>query len=111
MIAGIYSGCDYHIDYRFNPYKKNLKILDSYKINDIKIMRSFLFDHIGYVRAINRSVDSCINEWVAHNRLYKMGLYKDHCTDTDLSKNESKFRRFCYYILSRYEVIKCCLFQ
>lgn len=47
-----------------------------------------------------RTKDSWVKEWIAHNRLYKLGLFRKHTKDVDLYENESKFALFCYDILS-----------
>ena len=78
---------------------KNIKIVNSYKITNKKDMIYFL--NTLPLDLIDRSIKSCLNEWIAHNRLYKIGLFKEHTRDCDLSANESLFRRICYWILSR----------
>lgn len=47
-----------------------------------------------------RSIKSLVEEWRAHNLLYKLGLFKSHTKDVDLN-NESKVRLFIYKILSK----------
>ena len=49
----------------------------------------------------SRSTRSWINEWRAHNLLFKLGIEPDRTRDVDLDDNESTFRRFCYVILSK----------
>lgn len=87
------------VDYKYNEKTNNIKIIDSYKVTSKIYMKLCLYCMPLY--KVNRSVDSCLNEWIAHNRLYKLGLFKDRCKDTDLTMNESIFRRICYWILSR----------
>ncbi|WP_298061702.1 hypothetical protein [uncultured Rikenella sp.] len=77
----------------------NISILNSYKIKSKKEMKIFL--EVLPLYTIKRNINSCLNEWVAHNRLYKLGLFKEHTINTDLSKNESILRRIGYYLLSR----------
>ena len=79
---------------------KNIKVVDSYKITNKKDMLHFL--KTLPLELVNRSAKSCLNEWIAHNRLYKLGLFKEHTMDCDLSANESLFRRICYWLLSRF---------
>ena len=46
-----------------------------------------------------RGIKSWLKEWKAHNRLYKLGLFKSHCKDCDLEENEKLHRLICYQIL------------
>lgn len=78
---------------------KNIKIVNAYKITNKKDMLHFL--NTLPLELIDRSAKSCLNEWIAHNRLYKIGLFKEHTRDCDLSANESLFRRICYWLISR----------
>lgn len=86
------------IKYKYNVKTRNIKLIDSYKINDKKIMMGII-KQLPLI-LVNRSEKSCLREWVAHNRLYKLGLYKKDCVDTDFTMNESLFRRICYWFLS-----------
>ena len=84
---------------KISKKNKNIKIVDSYKMTNKKDMIYFL--NTLTLDLIDRSAKSCLNEWIAHNRLYKLGLFKEHTRDCDLSANESLFRRICYWVLSR----------
>jgi hypothetical protein len=53
-----------------------------------------------YGIAYTRTEASWIREWKTHNLLYNMNFKRSHTVDTDLSENESRFRRFCYFFLS-----------
>ena len=81
----------------------NITIFDSYKIKDKDIIK---FVNLLYLKSIDlgfkytRSKRSWAKEIEAHNRLYRLGLFKYHTIDTDLSENESKFRLFIYTIIS-----------
>lgn len=48
----------------------------------------------------SRSYDSELREWKAHNRLYKMGLFKSHTESVDIDQKESIWRRIVYWILT-----------
>lgn len=88
------------IEIKYNDKSKNIKILNSYLITDPRRMEMRLQSYKEF-KNIERTMKSCINEWIAHNRLYNLGLFKEHCKDTNLSKNEKKHRLICYWILSR----------
>lgn len=87
------------LNFKYNKKTHNIKIIDSYLVTDRKRMIEYLKQLP--LEKVNRSFKSCLNEWIAHNRLYKLGLFKNHTSDCDLTMNESKFRRMCYWILSR----------
>ena len=52
----------------------------------------------------SRTTKSWINEWKAHNLLFKLGIERGRTRDVDLDDNESTFRRFCYVILSKFYI-------
>lgn len=87
------------LDFKYNKKTNNIKIIDSYLVTDKKRMIEYLNQLP--LRRVNRSFKSCLNEWIAHNRLYQLGLFKNHTSDCDLTKDESLFRRVCYWLLSR----------
>ena len=82
-----------------NLNNNNITILNSYKINDKNEMIEFL--KVLPLETIERNINSCVNEWIAHNKLYKFGLFKKHTKNTDLSKNENILRKIGYWLLSR----------
>lgn len=105
----------------YNSKTHNLKVHNSYLITNPKTIESRLnqYKEVNEFQYIYRSKKSCINEWIAHNRLYKfatrlegtiiqriigfdrLDIFIDRVKDTDLTKGESLFRRICYWILSR----------
>lgn len=87
------------VRYKYNSLTQNIKIINSTKLKTKKEINEFL-DKVP-LNLVNRTKKSALNEWIAHNRLYQMGLFKNHTCDCDLTMNESLFRRFCYWILSR----------
>lgn len=87
------------LSFKYNKKTNNIKIIDSYLVTDKKRMIEYL-DQLP-LEKVNRSFKSCLNEWIAHNRLYNLGLFKNHTSDCDLTQDESLFRRACYWILSR----------
>ena len=79
---------------------KNITIYDSYKIQNTEYMEvilSLFKLKTGY--KTERSMKSWIKEWKAHNRLYKLGLFKKHTVDCDLEENEKLHRLIIYQIL------------
>lgn len=87
------------VRYKYNSLTQNIKIINSTKLKTKKEINEFL-DKVP-LNLVNRTKKSALNEWIAHNRLYQMGLFKNHTCDCDLTKNESLFRRICYWLLSR----------
>lgn len=97
MVTGYYDIVEFK--WKYNHKTKNIKIIDSYKITNKRLMKFKL--RLLPLSEIKRTEKSCLNEWIAHNRLYKLGLFKDRCKDCDLTMNESTFRKICYWLLSR----------
>ena len=60
------------------------------------IFKELIVEH-GY--RSKRSVESWIREWKAHNRLYRLGLFKEHTKDCDLEENEKWYRRLAYWVI------------
>lgn len=84
---------------------KNIKIINSYKIIKSKDMKACI-DLIGREAVLSnfywykRSDKSWLREWKAHNLLYRLNCKRSSTKDTDLSEDESMFRRIGYFILS-----------
>lgn len=83
-----------------------LTIYNSYQITSTSDMEKFLVG-LRYNSGASseciifkRSLYSMIDEWKAHNLLYKFGLFRSHTKDVDID-NESKCRKFFYKILSK----------
>lgn len=84
---------------KFNVMK-SYKVKDSYKITDLNdIFNSVVYYYNSGLLDENRSIQSYVEEWFAHNWLYNLGLFKSHTRDTDLDGDESLFRRICYKII------------
>ena len=81
----------------------NVHIVDSAtipkeKIADwVKIIKSF-GEQNGY--EYSRSLKSWINEWRAHNLLFKWGIAPHRTKDVDLNEDESSTRKLGYLLLS-----------
>lgn len=85
--------------YKYNSITQNIKIINSPKLKTKKEICEFL-DTVP-LEKVKRTKKSALNEWIAHNRLYQLGIFKKHTGDCDLTMNESLFRRMCYWIISR----------
>lgn len=46
-----------------------------------------------------RSIKQLANEWIAHTRLYNLGIKKDHTQDVDLEYPQKKIYSIAYAIL------------
>lgn len=73
-----------------NPRKAKSKEFMKLVLEEFKIKTSFVS---------KRSIKSWIREWKAHNRLYKIGLFKEHTIDCDLEENEKLHRLIAYWII------------
>lgn len=79
--------------------KTNVRIIDSHKVKE-KDMKDILFWFLfktGYES--KRDIDSWLKEWKAHNRLYRLGLFRSHTKDCDLNEDEKFWRVFFYRII------------
>lgn len=87
------------VRYKYNSITQNIKIINSPKLKTKKEINEFL--NTVPLEKVRRTKKSALNEWIAHNRLYHLGLFKNHTCDCDLTIDESLFRRMCYWIISR----------
>ena len=93
---------DRAIEYSFD--KKNIHIKDSHLITNKEDMCAIL----GEIRLISarqgyfydRNAKSWINEWCAHNRLYKLGIAKTRTGSVDLCETEHWLKRLAYSIFA-----------
>ena len=82
-------------------YKNKLtKIYNSYLLTDIPIV----IDEVIEKRKekgfdINRSRRSYIAKTKAHNRMYKLGLFKKHTKNTDLEEDIKLWKEIVYRII------------
>lgn len=78
----------------------NIKILESYRLTDRQAQRVFitcLYEEYSWMHA--RSRQSYIRELRAHNRLYRLHLFRSHTQDCDLNADEPVWRRIAYTLL------------
>lgn len=93
------SGLDVVIDKNYITIKDSSRVKDKKSMESIlKIARNIALKKGYHYKRTNKS---WIQEWRAHNLLYKLHLFEIHTKDTDLEECESKFRLFCYKILGR----------
>ena len=83
-------------------YTDNTKVFDGYKYNNSQIEEAV--EMIIQTRKemglpVTRTEASYINEWKAHNRLYKLGIQRNRTKDVDLEEDINKTRNFLYAIL------------
>ena len=85
--------------------KENTKVENSYLIKSrLKISRvvsNIIKERERLGLPVTRSKPSYIREWVAHNRLYKLGLFVEHTKDVDMEENISRALEKLYKILGR----------
>jgi hypothetical protein len=77
-------------------------IVDSYKVTNKDEMFDILIDFIIETKYHSkRNINSWLKEWKAHNRLYKLGLFRSHTKDCDFEENEAWWRLLIYEIIGR----------
>lgn len=85
-------------------YSENCtKIYDSYLLGSDYLIRKIALE-VACTRFIKqlpqqRTEKSYFYEIKAHNRLYNLGLFRNHTKDTDLNENQSKVAKIFYRIL------------
>lgn len=80
--------------------KKLTKIYDSYLIKDVKAeVKDIIIKRQKEGYKTNRTIGSYIRETKAHNRLYKLGLFKTHTKSTDLEEDIKLWKEIVYRII------------
>lgn len=79
----------------------NLHIEDSYKIQSKRKIKEILKEikKTATGRVFERSLNSLASEWIAHNRLYRLGIEKERTKDVDLNCPIKKIDEIMYCIL------------
>lgn len=83
--------------------KNNTHIENSYLIQDKKEIAK----EVWWIREIRdgrrlpvtRSEKSYVREWIGHNKLYNLGLFKSHTKDVDLEEPSNIFKELIWLIL------------
>lgn len=83
----------------------NIHIENSYTISSPKEMSTILTElkiKVAYEETPfnHRSIDSMVNEWIAHNNLYKLGFATDRTKDCDLNYPQAWYISVLYWLLS-----------
>lgn len=80
--------------------KKKTTIYDSYLMKNVsKKVKEIIKERKEKGYKTNRSLNSYIRETKAHNRLYKLGLFKKHTKNTDLEENIKLWKEIAYFII------------
>lgn len=80
------------------------KIYDSYLIpnNELnKVVYKIIKERKAKDLPVTREVKSYVREIKAHNRLYKLGLFKSHTKDTDLEENITSSKEKIFMLIGR----------
>lgn len=76
------------------------KIFDSYLLTDIPSVIDKIIDvRRGQGLLITRTRRSYIAETKAHNRMYKLHMFRKHTQDTDLEENIKLWKEVVYFII------------
>lgn len=99
-----YEDLDVCLFYDDNP---SVRVCDSYKYGKEQIVEILTalhacpyYEHFCKNTGYSRTFESQYREWKAHNLLYKLKIFSTRTRSVDIDQKESKFRRFCYAILS-----------
>lgn len=88
-------------------YTDNTTITNSYLLTDEEIEE--VADEIAFSRGNKfdwrcdyfRNEESYVREIKAHNKLYKLGIFKSHAIDTDLEENQNIIYKIIYWLIGR----------
>jgi hypothetical protein len=79
--------------------ENNTKIIDSYKYNASWLVNVIVKERLEKSLPITRSMISYASEIKAHNRLYKLGLFRSHTKDCDCEENIKKWKDILFKII------------
>ena len=83
--------------------KENTRVENSYLIKSrLKISRAvsnIIKERERLGLPVTRDKKSYIREWVAHNRLYKLGLFKSHTKDVDMEEPIKWYYELIYWLI------------
>ena len=87
---------------------KDLNIINSYQICNIKKMENILTDALEKADEYDthRTMDSLINEWITHNLFYKLHLFRKHTKDCNFESEQKIIIKIICFIFSRISKIK-----
>lgn len=80
--------------------RNNIHIIDSFKITSKNEIKKYVVEILDRTPIFHtkRSVNSFVREWYAHNKFYRMGLFKSHTKDCDLGRFLFPWSWFFYFI-------------
>lgn len=95
-VSDISSNYDVVIIDETNVKDPNIKIVDSYKINNIEEMLNIIDEIIAYSKENNvngwdRNKYGMFVEWMLHNMAYYVGFFTENSRNVDFSVSEEKF--------------------
>lgn len=90
----------YWIDYSIDTNTGVCTVKNGYKVSSSKEMLKFIEDNMNDASFSQRSAQSYLYEWRAHNLLYELDIFVDRTKDIDFNVDESIFKRIGYFILS-----------
>jgi hypothetical protein len=75
-------------------------IYDSYLMTNVKKqVKDIINERVDMDLKTTRSMKSYIRETKAHNRLYKLGLFRKHTKNCDLEENIKWWKEIVYFII------------
>lgn len=88
-------------DIVYKILSNRIKIIDSYQITDRSRMSEIIYaiQHKHPEVKFDRNYNALVHEWVAHNRLYKLGIKPEKTKDVDLEFKETWIKKLIYNIL------------
>lgn len=88
--------------------KTGMNIINSYKVKTLKQMKNILIEALNTTTLYKtkRSMTSLIDEWIAHNLLFKLNLFRKHTKDCNFESNQKIHIKFSYFILGKIIKIK-----
>lgn len=91
-------------DFKIIISADNINIENSYKITSKKEIREildYIINHYECEVTKHRTLNSMLNEWVAHNNLYILHIARERTGSVDLNYPQEKLVSICYWFLSR----------
>ena len=89
------------LDIKVHP--DNIHVEDSYLVESRKVISKVIKDlrlaYPDHTVMLHRTDCSLVSEWVAHNRLYKLGIERERTRSVDLDWPQSLKYRIAYAIL------------
>lgn len=84
--------------------KNNTHIPNSCEVINKQLIEQYVYWIVEVRTALKyptRDIQSYVREWIGHNNLYYLGLFKSHTHDVDLEEPQSTFWKIVWYIIGR----------